>query len=72
MFKTLVTMEWVRKFLGKARCEGHLGLTPILPEGSPSISFPALNEISPDKRWAEYFKIKGQQRRNRLAADDGA
>ena len=72
MHKQQETMEWVRKFLGKARCEGHLGLTPILPEGSPSISFPALNEISPDKRWAEYFKIKGQQRRNRLAADDGA
>ena len=38
------TMEWVRKFLVKARYGGHLGQTPILPDGQAMIDFPPLIE----------------------------
>ncbi len=61
-------MEWVRKFLVKARSEGHLGQTPHLPEGQSCINFEPLVELTPEQRWATYFKVKGQQRRARLAA----
>ena len=60
-------MEWVRKFMVKARSEGHLGQTPILPDGQAIIDFPSLTEKKPDERWAIYFQIKGKQRRDRLA-----
>ena len=68
MHKQKETMEWVRKFLVKARSEGNLGQTPHLPEGQSCINFEPLVELTPEQRWATYFKVKGQQRRARLAA----
>ena len=44
MNKQIETMEWVRKFMVKARSEGHLGQTPILPDGQAIIDFPSLTE----------------------------
>ena len=67
MNKQTETMEWVRKFMVKARSEGHLGQTPVLPNGQAIIDFPSLIEKKPNERWAIYFQIKGKQRRDRLA-----
>ena len=72
MQKQQETMEWVRKFLVKARYEGHLGQTPILPDGQAIIDFPPLVEKDSQQRWAMYFQIKGKQRRDRIAQEAGA
>ena len=72
MQKQQETMEWVRKFLVKARYEGHLGQTPILPDGQAIIDFPPLVEKDSQQRWAMYFQIKGKQRRDRIAQVAGA
>ena len=65
-------MEGVRKFLVKARYEGHLGQTPILPDGQAIIDFPPLIEKESQQRGATYFQIKGKQRRDRVAQVAGA
>ena len=44
MERSQETMEWVRKFLKRSRYEGHLGQTPILPDGIASINFQPLIE----------------------------
>ena len=61
------TMVWLKKFLVKARYEGHLGQPPILPEGEASIFFEPLVEVTSDQRWKNYYSIKGKQRRERMA-----
>ena len=60
-------MVWLKKFLVKARYEGHLGQPPILPEGEASIFFEPLVEVTSDQRWKNYYSIKGKQRRERMA-----
>ena len=72
MQKQNETMEWVRKFLIKTRYEARLGQSPTLPDGQAIIDFPPLIEKEPHQRWAVYFQIKGEQRRNRVALLGGS